>query len=397
MCGKPLTGTPAKALPENSIRGSRAGRKWTVEQKKEKSDDMKARSAAKKSAQCGEGITLPSDQARPNPVAKMGTLTGVLSVALPTNQSGIISQIPPTDQSIPSTSHEPLESMTDERLDQFVVGHYDGLRKNTLALAEGLSEKKHRLVRKGCESGWGAWVTDTLKMSVSWADKLVRNLDVYHTFGPQVRQAAEEAGVNFAKPAVMAALRVINDEFLANGDPGIIHFSACVQALKIAGMRQQNGQVVPAGAPGKSASEGSGGGPSQAKSEPKDSDHSETESVVSDVGHGKVQDSGNANGLESDPHAEKARRMIDEAKRQLEEAKRRQKELKDSNPVVTVDFTLADVPKDEYARYLDALKRDSKRWHDMLRRAFHEFIGNDPVVESTDKNLEIMPDDDGNA
>jgi hypothetical protein len=309
---------------------------------------------------------------------------------------GKFSQIPAIDQSIPTPHRESLENMTDEKLDQFVVGHYDGLKKNTLALAEGLSEKKHRLVRKGCESGWGGWVTDTLKMSVSWADKLVRNLDVYHTFGPQVRQAAEEAGVNFAKPAVMAALRVINDEFLANGDPGILHFSACIQALKIAGMRRQNGQVVPAGAPGKSASEGSGRDPSQTKSEPKDSGHSETKTAAGDVGDGKVQDSGNADGLQSDPHAEKARRMIDEAKRQLDEAKRRQKELKDSNPVVTVDFTLADVPKDEYARYQRALKRDPALWEELLRIAFNEFIETEPT-ESTGKKLEILPEDDGNA
>jgi hypothetical protein len=506
-----LTGTAGTAVSKNSIKVSKGGRKWTVEQKKAKSDERKAHSAAKKAAkaaliedhsngssgtpqlsvdsstaasievtqpetpvetanettgvpeqptgsltnseQIESAVIGPSERTTPDAVVRVGTLTGILSVELPDNESGIFSQIASTDQLIPSPCHESLENMTDESLDQFVVGHYDGLKKNMLALAEGLSEKKHRLVRKGCEGKWSGWVTENIGMSVSWADRLVRNLDFYRQFAPRVRQAAEEAGVNFAKPAVLAVLRALNDEFLANGDPGVMHFAACVQALKIAGMRQKNGRVVPAGAPGESGSDGktepedtvpagesgsndssvseseSVGGNSEAdgtsesecksttrgsesdfSANPKsdsdnddsgfdDSGDSKSESVGGESVSGPAEARGSeesAEGQESDPHAEKARSMIAEAKRQLEEAKRRRKEIEDSNPAVTVDFTLSDVPKDEYALYESALKRDPKRWDDILRRAFHEFIDTEPV-EPTSKKLEILPEDEVDA
>jgi hypothetical protein len=154
--------------------------------------------------------------------------------------SGQIAEIPASVSPITSFRQEAVEDMTDERLDLYICGHFVGFKKNLRALAEGLDEKKKRLARKGCEGKWSGFVKHTVGMSLSWADRLVRNWNRYLQLGARVRGAAEQAGVNINKPAVIALLQSYNDEFLSTVEPSEKRFAACVLALQEAGKRQQN-------------------------------------------------------------------------------------------------------------------------------------------------------------
>jgi len=70
-------------------------------------------------------------------------------------ESGQIAQIPSKSYLLDGLHGEEVEKMTDERLDRFINGHLTGYIQNLTALAEGLSEKKKRLARKGV-TGSGA-------------------------------------------------------------------------------------------------------------------------------------------------------------------------------------------------------------------------------------------------
>jgi hypothetical protein len=164
----------------------------------------------------------------------------------PPIESGQIAQIPqiPAERYPLTKLQETVEDMTDERLDRYIVGHYTGLKKNLIAVAEGLAEKKSRLARQGCVGKWSGYVKYHVGMSISWADRLVRNWNRYHQLGARVRGAAEQAGVNINKPAVKTLLQSYNDESLLSGEPSEIRFERWVKDLRTAAKRQQNSPVA---------------------------------------------------------------------------------------------------------------------------------------------------------
>jgi len=172
-------------------------------------------------------------------VARMGSVTPTPSLEVERPESGQFAQIPLTAAPNPAFRQEAVEEMTDERLDRYIVGHFVGLKKNLIALAEALAEKKSRLVRKGREGKWSTYVKYEVGMSVSWADRLVANWNRYLQLGARIREAAEQAGVNITKPAVMDLLQSFNTEFLSTVEPSEKRFAACVLALQEAGKRKQ--------------------------------------------------------------------------------------------------------------------------------------------------------------
>jgi hypothetical protein len=173
-------------------------------------------------------------------------------------ESGQIAQISSGGYVPTDFESEAVADMTDERLDRYIVGHLVGLQKNILALAGGLAEKKMRLARKGCKGKWSHFVRYGVGMSVSWADRLVRNMNRYLQLGARVRSAAELVGVSITKPRVIDLLQSYNAEFLSTGEPSEERFEAWVQALREAGRRRQNSSYPPDETETEAGADGSG-------------------------------------------------------------------------------------------------------------------------------------------
>ena len=106
------------------------------------------------------------------------------------------------------TTDEPagsIETMEEGQLDILIARLWAGFKRNRLALAVALHEKKLRLSRPGRNGEWSRFLRLSAIPRTS-ADRLVHGFELYLKISPVLRTAAEKAKIDLLQPAAVSLI-----------------------------------------------------------------------------------------------------------------------------------------------------------------------------------------------